>query len=839
MARNDLNGMQRAVGDAPRLDTNGSVAVNGSGAGSTGASDAAPTQSEPGRRGEPWAAEIAALREQIALFRGGRLAPEKFKEYRLANGIYGQRQDGVHMIRVKIANGVLHPDQLDALAEIAERFGHGIAHLTTRQDVQYHYIRLEEMPEVLEILARVGLHSREACGNSIRNVTSCPFSGVCADEPFPVLPYAQALSRFFLRHAAGQMLSRKFKVAFSGCASDCAAGAIHDIGAIARVQNGRRGFRLLVGGGLGAVPMAASVLSDFLPAEDLLRAGEAIVRVFSDHGNRRNRARARLKFVVHGWGIERFREAFQQKMAELSSEPRPDLDLSSYLYESELAQLDSTNRNGGSLPAPSAASDVFLTEGTLTGGIASDGLSPDGLSLEGRSPEALSSDRLSREERLPEGRSPEVLSNDFYHDERSVHPAPEDLGTYAHWLSSSTRPERNRETRSVTVSFPLGDVPPAALRSLAEILREVGANEVRITIQQNLVLQGAPISRLPLLFSRLQSAGIAASRAGTALDVLSCPGSDTCNLGITTSKGLAEAISDELHRSTLPADVLEGVSIKISGCPNGCGQHHIGNLGFHGVARKAHGRQVPHYQLHIGGGIDERGAFLGRGGIKIPARNVPQAAHRLLSAYAERRANGEDFAGFLRGLEPEAIESELSDLLEVPDPTSGPEFFQDYHQDTPFTTETLGVGECAGAGSDASVDRFADPLASLDAAERFLALGLPADVLGEVRRAAHSTARVVLDDGLGCRTVSDFETRCEFQARLVDRGHASEAWEQLVQAIDRAAKRSATPQDSLPDLVDRGRAFLDEGRRLLEALQEIKPGASLPGLRAHGGEMMD
>ena len=448
-------------------------------------------------RGEPWALELETLERQIELFRAGAIPPEKFKEYRLSNGIYGQKQEGVHMIRVKIPNGVLGADQLDALAEVAETHGHGIAHITTRQDIQYHFIPLEDVPAVLRILAQAGLHSREACGNSVRNVTSCPFSGICRDEPFPVLPYAQAAARFLLRHSAVQSLGRKFKIAFSGCASDCAAGAIHDIGAIAATKTdpqGRRlrGFRIIVGGGLGTVPFLAQTLVDFLPAEQILWLCEAIVRMFSAHGNRRNRSRARLKFVVDRWGIEEFRARFHETFDALAPRDRDDLQVSDYLYPEELAALAEPEET----PQLSGNGD-------------------------------------------PAGATP-------WQPEQ---PDTQSLGEYGEWLVRNTRSQKLRGLRSVTINFVLGDMRPGDLRSLARSMRETGTQEARLTIEQNLVLQNVPEPKLPDLFERLRQRDLARAAGSTALDILSCPGADTCNLGITTSKGLAEEIGIELAKT--------------------------------------------------------------------------------------------------------------------------------------------------------------------------------------------------------------------------------------------------------------------------------------------------
>lgn len=729
-------------------------------------------------KGGPWEREIDVISAQIARFRSGDLPTEKFREFRLIHGIYGQRQPDVHMLRVKLPNGVLNADQLDALAEVAEHHGHGIAHLTTRQDVQYHHIPLEEFPALLSRLLPVGIGSREACGNSVRNVCSCPRSGVCRTEPFPVLPYAEAVSRFLLRHPSAQLLARKFKIAFSGCPSDCAAGAIHDLGAIAVLRAGphglERGFRILVGGGTGSVPYVAQQLTDFLPAAEILRATEAIVRLFNLHGNRRNRARARSKFLVATIGIEAYRALFLEAFAAIESEGRADLDVATYLEAEEVALL------GETWPAPAERPLPMTPPG------------PNGAANAAR---------------------------------------------YPAWIRFNTEDERHPGRRTVQVPLPLGDARPGDLRAIARIARELGNVEVRVSKEQNLLLRGVDTERLPWAFNELEALGLAAPIAGTAMDIVTCPGADTCNLGITTSKGLGLALREEIESSALPVEELAGVTIKISGCPNGCSQHHIANIGLHGVARKVGGKQAPHYQMHLGGRIDEKGSLIAKGSVKIPAKNAPQILRRMLEIYLERRTPGEDLPEFLQRIETTEVEAWLGPLLTIPPPAEAPDKFLDWGDTREFSTANIGVGECAGAGVDASLDPFDEVLEHLKQVRVFWDRGVAIDALTELNRAVFATARVVLQVGLSKQTSTDWESLCEFRARLIDRGHTSEALNQLRARLDPLLARKPVLADAVIALLPEAEAFLAEARALAAALAVWKADpdrAPLPGLASHG-----
>ena len=723
------------------------------------------------------AAEIDNIESEIGRFLDGSLPPERFRSFRLAHGIYGQRQPGVQMIRVKIPTGSLHGAQLALLADLVEEYSTGSAHLTTRQDVQFYYVRLERVPDLLRRLAAGGLTTREACGNSVRNVTACPLSGSLHDEAFDIRPYALASWRYLVRNPFCQQMARKFKIAFSACPEDCAATAIHDIGALGRVvfRDGaeRRGFRVVVGGGLGPTPFVAQVLRDFVAPEDLLPTFKAILQAFSEQGNRRLKSKARLKFVVHRLGIERFRALVDEKLAAMTPEEREEASLQAWL------------------PDP-AAIDTPPDEAPLKGACSS---------------------------------------------------LAEDAG-FARFFARSVRRHRDPERAIVTVTVPLGDLTSRALRALADLAARHAGDEIGIARDQNLVLPNVRRAALRPLYEELRRAGLDDGSAGTALDVTSCPGADTCALGITSSKGVAAAVRQAL----LPlagngaAEALQGVTIKVSGCPNSCGQHHIANIGLHGVARTINGRQVPAYQIHLGGSIGDGTARIGEALDKIPARRVPEAVATLLKWYAQERAEGEALPEFFSRQAKETVRAALLPFAAVAPigVDAAPE--EDFDGDeerldldwgaaTPFTTDDLGTGECAGAGQDKAEDPFDNARAELLQARLFLERGQAVDALANLNRSQYSLARVLLE-ALGKKPDSDYETVCELRAKVIDRGLAGEQWNELHETIDDLLKSRRPAHNDVARLYARALEVLETSvpvhARLRRTAATARAGAEVP-----------
>lgn len=584
--------------------------------------DAEDMPGEPGAAWCSWAepGEVDTFDEFVRRFWKGELSPEEFKQFRLQNGVYGQSQEGAHMMRVKVPAGGLTAAQLDMLAELAGRTPRGIGHVTTRQNLQFHFVKLEEVAELLEKINASGLTTREACANTVRTLTACHRSGVCAGEAFDVSPYAVAASRFFLRNPMNQSLPRKMKMSFSGCREDCALPSIHDIGAVAALKDGARGFEVYIGGGLGAQPRQARLLEPFTPAEDLIPALAAIVRVFDRHGNREQRSLARLKFCVEKLGFEEFRRLVLKDRERL----RPAL--------------------AGQFPA-----------------------------LEGWT------------ESAPERDCP-ALAPDGPAD-------PE----YGRWLASNVLLQKQPGYALVHVRLTLGDITAAQLQAVAEIARRRSNGTIRTSIQQNLAIRWVRVEALREVHAALRAAGLAAPGAERLVDVTSCPGADTCQLGITSSRGMARHLTAALAAG--PFGELDGMRVKISGCPNSCGQQQLASIGLFGGAKKFGERLVPTYQLMLAG--SER-AF-GQAALKIPAANVPGLVQHLSALYAAERRDGEGFDGFARRYGLDRLKDELKHFAELPPYEQAPEKYGEIAgpQEEVGGTRTenftikVGKGECA------------------------------------------------------------------------------------------------------------------------------------------------
>jgi sulfite reductase beta subunit-like hemoprotein len=567
--------------------------------------------------------DIDEFIDGLRRFESGEWTPDQFKVYRLARGTYGQRQADVNMIRVRIPEGILTAEQLDALADVAETHSRGFGHITTRQNVQLHFVKLPTVPDALHRLAAVGLTTREACGSTIRNVTACAMAGACAGEGFDVTPYGLAVSRHFLRRPENQNLPRKFKIAFSGCDDDCAVGAINDVGVIAKVQGGVRGFQVKVAGGLSTTPEDAHLLYDFLPTDELIPVIEAVVAVFNQHGNRQNKARARLKYVVRKFGWNEFRARFEQELQAIAQAGRAKVAID------PAAEGDALSR-GPSLP------------------IAKE-----------RPPEA------------PHG--------------------------FAHWRETNAEPQKQKGFFAATVRLVRGDITAAQMRGVAELARACGDGMMRTTIDQNLLLRFVSERYLPELYRGLVTLGLAEADAHTIVDVTSCPGADSCNLAVTASRELASDITAKLSHPNGAASAValsKDLDIKISGCPNSCGQHHIAGLGFHGSMRRLGTRVIPEYTLHLGGGVDGKGAVFGRQIIKLPVRRVSDAVLRLLHLYEDRRLPGETAREFFRRVDDDEARAAVADLMKIDEGTASPADYVDLGDEKSFEVHT-GTGECA------------------------------------------------------------------------------------------------------------------------------------------------
>jgi sulfite reductase (ferredoxin) len=602
-----------------------------------------------------WGKEIDIFETEIALKKQGKIDDKVFAETRLRRGAYGQRydngrrHDGVvertlqypdlestkgpgtlwdapGMLRIKLPFGGMNAARLETMADLAEEYSDGIAHVTTRQDFQLHYIHIEDGPALMLRLAAVGLTTREACGNSVRNVTACPLAGVCRTQTFDVTPYADALMKFLLGHPDTMEFGRKFKPAFSGCAHEaCGLVKMHDGGYVAKVQEidgvQRRGFEVVIGGGLGAVPHQAKVLYDFLPVEEMLPVAQAVSKVYGRLGEKKNRQHARIKFLIKKLGIDEFKRLVEEERVKLAYDPR----WTSLIQDAEKFD-ESAARPTGTVQ-----------------------LSP----------------------RLPEG--------------------------YRAWHETNVYKQRQPGYNVVTVNLPLGDITATQLRKLADISRKYMKETVRTTVEQNIVLRWVSDDDLIAVYEDLKTAKLAAPGAGTVVDIVSCPGTDTCKLGISASRGLAGVLrKNQLERYDLMDPAVRNLKIKVSGCFNSCGQHHISDLGFYGVSRNKDGYTVPHFQVILGGQWSENGGSYGLAIAAVPSKNIPKLVDRITERYVAEKFADESFQQYAQRIGKAALREMAQDLTIIPSHAEDPSFYTDWGDAREYTIGDMGIGECAG-----------------------------------------------------------------------------------------------------------------------------------------------
>ncbi|MBI2920398.1 MAG: nitrite/sulfite reductase [Planctomycetes bacterium] len=562
--------------------------------------------------------DIEAFESALRKFQAGELPENEWRPFRLVRGIYGQRQGGTfQMVRVKIPAGIATADQLEMVAGLSRDFSRGYCHLTTRQDIQIHWVDLARVTAFMRRLAEAGMTTREACGNAVRNVAAEVLAGVSPQEAFDVTPYAHAVSDFLMRHPRTQGLPRKFKIAFSGSDDDAGQAAINDIGCIARLRGGERGFEVRVGGGLGTQPHPALLLHEFLPADRLCASAEAIVRVFDRTGERKDRRRARLKYVMMRIGIDGFREEYERELKDVlegeRGKPFPDLDA----YVERYARTPTGVRAPSEAPAAAADSE---------------------------------------------------------------------------WFRANVQAQKQPGYYAVTAWVRMGDITSDRLEALAGVARRFAAGEARISNEQNFVLRWVAGQDLPAVQRELEALDLAAPNSGSVFDVTSCPGTTTCGLGVTNSKGLGHALVDFMNRNRPRFTSIPDLRIKISGCPNSCGQHHIAPIGLYGCARTVGGRAVPHALLLWGGSVGSD-AQIGKIVIKLPAKRVPEAVSRLVEFWRSEHAEGEGFSAFARRVDRVRVRAVLEDLSVVDERDE--DLFRDYGEEQAFSMGEMGPGECA------------------------------------------------------------------------------------------------------------------------------------------------
>ncbi len=576
---------------------------------------------------EVQAAEISRFEQEIRKLEQQKLDPDDFKKFRLENGVYGIRGTmDEHMIRIKVRFGCLDADQLEAIADVVEQYATPkVAHVTTRQAVQMHHVKRGNVPEVLKRISQAGLTTREACGNTVRNVSACPFSGISAEEAFDVVPYADAVSRYFLRHPVCQNLPRKFKIAFEGCPTDHARVPIHDFGAVAQIRTieGKqvRGFKTYVGGGLGAVPFAPHLLEEFTPEDLLIPTIETVIRLFDRYGERKNRNTARIKFLIKKWGIEEFRKQFleERRVTLMTSPGTTDWKIETY-ETSAPPQLQN-------IPTIVPVRDALFTR----------------------------------------------------------------------WSATNLFKQKQKGYAAVQIRCPLGDIGVAQMRGVAKLARQFSGGRLRTVISQNLLMPWVPEEAIHAVYQGLVQLGIAYTDAGHLADVTRCPGADTCQIAITHSRGLATSFGEIFNnggRQFLDDEALKNLTIKISGCPNSCGQHHIADIGFHGSSSEMNGHTVPHYQVMVGGGTSEGVAQFGQRLGMVPAKRVPEAAKHLLELYRTERQGHETFRQWVDRVGVARLKQEMDPYRILPPFSERPDLYEDLGSSGEFKLD-VGKGECA------------------------------------------------------------------------------------------------------------------------------------------------
>ena len=600
------------------------------------------------------AKEIEIFETEMTLRKQGKLDEKVFAETRLRRGVYGQRYDNGHrhdgvqsqelkypngeltkgpetlwdapgMQRIKIPFGGITPDQMDLLADVSEEYADSVLHVTTRQDFQLHFVHIEDTPTIMRRLAAAGITTREACGNSVRNVTACPLSGVCHEEAFDVTPYSKACAKFMLGHPDAQGFGRKFKFAFSGCKENaCGLTNLHDMGAIAvkRVENGmeKRGFEVYVGGGLGTVPHNAKLFDEFVPEEELLPLAQAVSRVFARLGEKKNRAQARIKFLVAKLGIEEFRRLVLEERKILPEDPR----WTSYISDA---------KDYREKPIRPAAP-------------------------------------LNGQPRVP---------------------------GFAEWRLTNVYSQKQPGYAVATVTLPLGDLSAWQLRELAKIARRFSGDNVRTTVEQNIVLRWVSEADLIDLYQELSKIGLGDFGAGSIVDVVACPGTDTCKLGIASSRGLGGEIRTRLASNFFNLDeAVRNLRIKISGCPNSCGQHHIADIGFYGTSRTFGNRRVPHFQVVLGGKWQQNAGAYGLALGSVPSKRIPDVVQCITDTFVRERKPGESFQDFTRRIGKKELRNMLEPFMPVPSFDFEPGLYSDWGDPRTFSIGDIGTGECAG-----------------------------------------------------------------------------------------------------------------------------------------------
>ena len=673
------------------------------------------------------AEEIETFEAEANRMMSGEIVNDLFKPFRLQYGIYGQRQAGVQMVRIKIPFGGLTSNQLRRLAELAERYATGVGHVTTRQDIQLHFVELKEVPTIMRGLAEVGLTTREACANTVRNVTACHLAGVCQGEVFDVTPYAKTVALHLLRNPLNQSLPRKFKIAFSGCKHDCALTPIHDIGLLAaRREDGAIGFRMVAGGGLGSAPRIAQVLREFTPMDELIPSIEAVIKVFDTLGNRKNRNKARMKFVIEKLGFEEFKRRWEQAYMDMGLARPKHEPIKLLEYADQPVRLIMPTSNG-------IKHVPISTNGSDNG-----------------------------------------------HKQESP---------FEMWKRTNVVRQKQDGYTTAAIKLFMGDLTADQMLFIADLAERYSNGNIRTTINQNMVIRWVPEARLTEFYQDLVSQNLADPGAELVEDIIACPGTDTCGLGITSSKGMARALAEVFPAGRVPED-LAGVSVKISGCHNSCAQHHIATIGLHGVGKRIGNHVAPHYELHLGGKVNGT-AKIGQMTVKLPAKSVSAAIRHLIEAYRRDRKPGEGLPAYIDRMGKHKLKDELIPYTIVPSYEDDPTFYYDWEGDSEFVLEDLGPGECAGGALEMIENGILEADQELYQAKLLVEKHqYSVSVNKSYRAVLAATKALLVTEGIDPAT--DAETVREFEQRLAPKGIVPATYRDLGKLIGDLGPKETT-----------------------------------------------
>ncbi len=611
--------------------------------------------------------DILDLEQRISSFRQGDIADEAFRKFRLTRGVYGQRQPGVQMIRIKLPHGRITAHQLTRIADLSDKYATGNLHATTRQDIQLHFVKLADSPQLWAELEDAGITLKEACGNTVRNVTGSARAGIDPEEPFDITPYAYQIFDYFLRNPICQDMGRKFKISLSSSEKDSAYGYMHDVGLIARTQDGKRGFKVMLGGGLGAQPFPAQTAFEFLEEERAIPFIEGVIRVFDRYGERQKRHKARMKYLLNDIGLD--------ELLRRVSEEVPALRVKTY-------EVNEQSGNGLFAPAPAAR---------------------------------------------PAAPAPGRLTNNDKFDR---------------WLKTNVFEQKQGGWYAVQLRVLLGDMHSDTARSLAQLVDQYAADDIRVTVNQGYLLRFVRPEDLPALFEGLDALGLAEPGFDTTADITTCPGTDTCNLAISSSYGITRALEQLMHDEFPDLVFNDDIKIKISGCMNGCGQHSVANIGYHGSSLKNGAYVLPALQVLLGGGFNGKGeGLIADKVIKIPSKRGPDSLRFLLRDFEANAFDGEYYSDYYARQGKNYFYQLLKPLADLKSLVTTD--YIDWDHTEAYVTE-VGVGECASVLIDLVATTLTEATEKLGWAREALAESRWADALYHAYNVFITGARAAL-----------------------------------------------------------------------------------------------